>query len=133
MAGLPEGKIKQNKGSFGIDRMDWDALDRKLKSHLYKLWNRLSSGSYFPEPVREVAIKKKSGGIRKLGIPTLLDRIGQEVVKTHLERIVGSCPKRRNKLRCHLPMTGYGSKSSRRFIIFLFRPLLFSLNHLQMN
>ena len=68
--------------------MDWEALDRKLKLHLYKLWNRLSSGSYFPRPVREVAIKKKSGGIRKLGIPTLLDRIAQEVVKTHLERIV---------------------------------------------
>lgn len=81
-------KVKSNKGSFGVDQMDWDALERKRKSHLYKLWNRLSSGSYFPEPVREVAIKKKSGGIRKLGIPTLLDRIAQEVAKTHLERIV---------------------------------------------
>lgn len=81
-------KVKTNKGSFGVDQMDWDALERNLKSHLYKLWNRLSSGSYFPEPVREVAIKKKSGGIRKLGIPTLLDRIAQEVAKTHLERIV---------------------------------------------
>lgn len=81
-------KVKSNKGSFGVDRMDWDALDCKLKLHLYKLWNRLSSGSYFPEPVREVSIAKKSGGVRKLGIPTLLDRIAQEVVKTHLERIV---------------------------------------------
>lgn len=81
-------KVKSNKGSFGVDRMDWIALDRNLKSHLYKLWNRLSSGSYFPEPVREVAIKKKSGGVRKLGIPTLLDRIAQEVAKSHLERIV---------------------------------------------
>jgi RNA-directed DNA polymerase len=81
-------KVKSNKGSFGIDKMDWVTLDRNVKSHLYILWNRLSSGSYFPQPVREVAIKKKSGGIRKLGIPTLLDRIAQEVVKTHLERIV---------------------------------------------
>ena len=81
-------KVKSNKGSFGVDQMDWEALDRNLKSHLYKLWNRLSSGSYFPQPVREVAIKKKSGGERKLGIPTLLDRIAQEVAKTHLERIV---------------------------------------------
>jgi RNA-directed DNA polymerase len=81
-------KVKSNKGSFGVDQMDWDALDRRLKFHLYKLWNRLSSGSYFPAPVREVAIKKKSGGFRKLGIPTLLDRIAQDVVKTHLERIV---------------------------------------------
>lgn len=81
-------KVKSNKGSYGVDQMDWVVLERKLKSHLYKLWNRLSSGSYFPEPVREVTIKKKSGGERKLGIPTLLDRIAQEVVKTHLERIV---------------------------------------------
>lgn len=81
-------KVKTNKGSFGVDQMDWVTLDRNLKSHLYKLWNRLSSGSYFPQPVREVAIKKKSGGERKLGIPTLLDRIAQEVAKTHLERIV---------------------------------------------
>ena len=81
-------KVKSNKGSFGVDKMDWVTLDRDLKSHLYKLWNRLSSGSYFPEPVREVSIKKKSGGTRKLGIPTLLDRIAQEVAKTHLERIV---------------------------------------------
>ena len=81
-------KVRSNKGSFGVDQMDWVTLDRDLKSHLYKLWNRLSSGSYFPQPVREVAIKKKSGGLRKLGIPTLLDRIAQEVVKTHLERIV---------------------------------------------
>ena len=78
-------KVKSNKGGFGVDQMDWDTLDRDLKSHLYKLWNRLSSGSYFPQPVREVAIKKKSGGLRKLGIPTLLDRIAQEVAKTHLE------------------------------------------------
>ena len=75
-------KVKSNKGSYGVDSMDWVTLDRNLTSHLYKLWNRLSSGSYFPEPVREVAIKKKSGGVRKLGIPTLLDRIAQEVVKT---------------------------------------------------
>lgn len=99
-------KVKSNKGSFGVDQMDWDALDRNLNSHLYKLWNRLSSGSYFPEPVREVSIKKKSGGVRKLGIPTLLDRIAQEVVKTHLERIVepqfhGSSYGYRPKKNCH--------------------------------
>ncbi|MBT1706424.1 group II intron reverse transcriptase/maturase [Chryseosolibacter indicus] len=81
-------KVKSNKGGFGVDKMDWIALDRNVKSHLYKLWNRLSSGSYFPMPVREVSIKKKSGGVRKLGVPTLLDRIAQQVAKTHLERIV---------------------------------------------
>src|SRR5687768_524789 len=77
-------KVKSNKGSFGIDKKDWVTLDRNLKSHLYKLWNRLSSGSYFPQAVREVAIAKKTGGVRRLGIPTLLDRIAQEVVKAHL-------------------------------------------------
>ena len=81
-------KVRSNKGSSGIDNLDWDMLDRNLHSELYKLWNRLSSGGYFPKPVKEVAIKKKSGGVRKLGIPTILDRIAQEVVNTHLERIV---------------------------------------------
>lgn len=81
-------KVKANKGSSGIDGMDWEALDSNLKPSLYKLWNRLSSGSYFPTPVKEVAIKKKAGGERKLGIPTILDRIAQQVVKNHLERIL---------------------------------------------
>jgi group II intron reverse transcriptase/maturase len=81
-------KVKSNKGSSGIDNLDWDTLDRDLSSQLYKLWNRLSSGTYFPMPVKEVPIKKKSGGVRKLGIPTILDRIAQEGVKAHLERIV---------------------------------------------
>ena len=81
-------KVRSNKGSSGIDGLDWETLDRNPSSHLYKLWNRLSSGSYFPMPVKEVPIKKKSGGVRKLGVPTIVDRIAQEVVKTHLERIV---------------------------------------------
>ncbi len=81
-------KVKLNQGSGGIDGMEWEDLDKDLNRHLYKLWNRLSSGSYFPPPVKEVEIGKKDGGIRKLGIPTILDRIAQEVVKTHLERIV---------------------------------------------
>ncbi len=81
-------KVKANKGSAGIDNMSWSDLDKDLSAQLYKLWNRLTSGSYFPMPVKEVEINKKSGGVRKLGIPTILDRIAQEVTKTHLERIV---------------------------------------------
>ncbi len=81
-------KVRANKGSGGIDDMTWEWLDNNLKTELYKLWNRLTSGSYFPMPVKEVPIKKKGGGERKLGIPTLLDRIAQQVVKTHLERLV---------------------------------------------
>ena len=78
-------RVKQNKGSGGIDGMNWADLEKDLDRQLYKLWNRLSSGSYFPPPVKEVEIPKKDGGMRKLGIPTILDRIAQEVVRTHLE------------------------------------------------
>lgn len=81
-------KVKSNNGGGGIDNMSWADLDKDLDKHLYKLWNRLSSGSYFPLPVKEVEIAKKDGGIRKLGIRVLLDRIAQEIVKVHLERIV---------------------------------------------
>lgn len=79
-------KVKANKGSSGIDRMSWEDLDKDLSSYLYKLWNRLTSGSYFPVPVKQVKIPKKDGGIRKLGVPTLLDRIAQQVVRAYLER-----------------------------------------------
>ena len=81
-------KVRANKGSGGIDKMSWQWLDANLNTELYKLWNRLTSGSYFPVPVKEVIIKKKQGGERRLGIPTLLDRIAQQVVKAHLEPIV---------------------------------------------
>ena len=78
-------KVRKNKGSSGVDGMTWALLESDLPGHLYKLWNRLSSGSYFPQPVKAVQIPKKGGGTRPLGIPTLLDRIAQQVVKRHLE------------------------------------------------
>lgn len=78
-------KVRKNKGSSGVDGMTWALLESDLPGHLYKLWNRLSSGSYFPQPVKAVMIPKKGGGSRPLGIPTLLDRIAQQVVKRHLE------------------------------------------------
>lgn len=82
-------KVRANKGSAGIDEMSWADLDKDQDAQLYKLWNRLTSGSYFPPPVKEVEIKKEAGnGVRKLGIPTILDRIAQCVIKTHLEQIV---------------------------------------------
>ena len=81
-------KVRANQGSGGVDEMDWEYLEKNLSSQLYKLWNRLTSGSYFPMPVKEVIIKNKQGGERYLGIPTLLDRIAQQVVKSHLEPIV---------------------------------------------
>lgn len=81
-------KVRANKGGSGVDGMTWAELDSNFQSHLYKLWNRLSSGSYFPQPVLQVEIPKKSGGVRLLGIPTLLDRIAQQVVRDHLEKAV---------------------------------------------
>jgi RNA-directed DNA polymerase len=81
-------KVKANNGGAGVDQMDWSYLEANKKTELYKLWNRLTSGTYFPMPVRQVEITKKTGGIRTLGIPTLLDRIAQEVARVHLEKIL---------------------------------------------
>jgi RNA-directed DNA polymerase len=80
--------VRAKKGSGGIDKMSWEYLEENKKTELYKLWNRLTSGSYYPNAVKQVCIPKKNGGVRKLGIPTLLDRIAQQVVKRHLERKV---------------------------------------------
>jgi RNA-directed DNA polymerase len=78
-------KVKSNKGSAGIDGQTIEDFERRLKKNLFKVWNRMSSGSYFPPPVRTVKIPKKSGGERSLGIPTVADRIAQQVVKARLE------------------------------------------------
>lgn len=78
-------KVKSNKGSGGIDNMSMEQFDAKKSKHLYKLWNRMASGSYFPPPVKEVEIPKKDGSVRKLGIPTISDRVGQMVVKDLIE------------------------------------------------
>jgi len=77
--------VKANAGSAGIDRQSLLDFERKLKDNLYKLWSRLSSGSYFPPPVMGVLIPKKAGGTRTLGIPTVSDRIAQMVVKLEFE------------------------------------------------
>jgi RNA-directed DNA polymerase len=78
-------KVRSNHGSAGVDRVSIEEYELKLTDNLYKLWNRLSSGSYFPKPVREVEIPKSDGKKRKLGIPTISDRIAQEVIKSYLE------------------------------------------------
>ncbi len=78
-------QVRSNKGSAGIDAISMQEFDANRSSHLYKLWNRLASGSYFPPPVKEVGIPKKDGSIRKLGIPTISDRVGQMVVKMYIE------------------------------------------------
>ena len=81
-------EVRSNKGSGGIDNMSIEDLEKTKSKELYKLWNRLTSGSYLPMYVRQVTIPKKLGGERKLGIPTVLDRVAQQVVKHHLEKIV---------------------------------------------
>lgn len=78
-------KIKANAGAAGIDGETITEFERDLKGNLYKIWNRLSSGSYFPPPVKAVPIRKKHGGERILGVPTVKDRIAQEVIKIILE------------------------------------------------
>jgi RNA-directed DNA polymerase len=78
-------RVKENKGAAGVDDQSIEDFEKRLKKNLYKIWNRMSSGSYFPPPVRTVKIPKKNGGERKLGIPTVADRIAQQVVKARLE------------------------------------------------
>ena len=78
-------KVIAKDGSAGIDKQSIDMFNQKLSDNLYKIWNRMTSGSYFPPPVRTVFIPKKQGGKRPLGIPTVGDRIAQGVVKDYLE------------------------------------------------
>jgi len=78
-------KVKSNKGSAGVDRESLEEFQQDLSGNLYKIWNRLASGSYHPQPVKEVEIPKANGGKRKLGIPTVSDRIAQQVIKSYLE------------------------------------------------
>lgn len=81
-------RVKANGGAAGVDSETIEEFEKDLKDNLYKLWNRMSSGAYFPPPVRTVEIAKDNGGVRKLGIPTVADRIAQTVVKMYLEPLV---------------------------------------------
>jgi len=81
-------RVKANKGSAGVDEMSIEEFDKNYKNNLYKIWNKMSSGSYMPPPVMLVEIPKKDGGIRPLGIPTVADRIAQTVVAGLLEKEV---------------------------------------------
>jgi len=81
-------RVKANGGAAGVDAESIAAFEEDLKNNLYKIWNRMSSGTYFPPPVRAVGIPKKDGGERRLGIPTVGDRVAQTVVKMYLEPAV---------------------------------------------
>lgn len=84
-------RVRANRGAAGIDRQSLAGFEENLSGNLYKVWNRMSSGSYFPPAVKEVCIPKKSGGIRKLGVPTVADRVAQTVVKMYLEPLLDPC------------------------------------------
>ena len=80
--------VKAKKGTGGIDGVTLEKFEENLKDNLYKIWNRLSSGSYFPASVKAVAIPKKNGGERILGVPTIEDRIAQMVIRLKFEALV---------------------------------------------
>ena len=77
--------VKANKGAGGVDRVDFEMFEKNWKNRLYTLWNRMSSGTYFPKPVQGVEIPKKNGKVRLLGIPTIEDRVAQMVLRNRLE------------------------------------------------
>src|SRR5258708_3880015 len=80
--------VKSNRGAAGVDEQTIEQFEADLSGNLYKIWNRMSSGSYFPPPVRVISIPKKSGGERVLGVPTVADRVAQMVVKQVIEPIL---------------------------------------------
>ncbi|WP_203224845.1 hypothetical protein [Candidatus Glomeribacter gigasporarum] len=80
-------QVKANRGAAGVDGQSIKEFEIEEVNHLYRLWNRLASGSYFPPPVLRVEIPK-AGGKRPLGVPTVSDRIAQTVVKRYLEPLV---------------------------------------------
>ena len=82
-------RVAVNKGAPGVDEVSISGFAQDLKGNLYKIWNRLSSGTYFPPPVRAVEIPKPHGpGMRVLGVPTVADRVAQTVVRLYLEPLV---------------------------------------------
>src|SRR5207249_9734140 len=79
-------RVKANKGAAGVDGMSVEEFESDLKNNLYRIWNRMSSGTYFPPAVKAVEIPKPhGGGTRVLGVPTVTDRIAQTVVALELE------------------------------------------------
>jgi RNA-directed DNA polymerase len=78
-------KVRAKKGAPGVDAVSLEVFEKDLKNNLYKIWNRMSSGTYFPPPVRAVEIPKTGGGVRVLGVPTVGDRIAQTVAARVIE------------------------------------------------
>ena len=84
-------QVKANKGAPGVDGQALEEFESDLKNELYRVWNRMSSGTYFPPPIRAVEIPKPHGkGVRLLGVPTIADRVAQTVVAMQLEAVGGA-------------------------------------------
>jgi RNA-directed DNA polymerase len=81
-------QVRRNRGSAGVDGVSVEAFEKDLKNNLYKIWNRMSSGTYFPPPVLAVEVPKQDGGVRVLGVPTVADRVAQTVAAKVLEAVV---------------------------------------------
>lgn len=81
-------RVRANRGAAGIDEETIAEFEKNLSRNLYKIWNRMAAGSYFPPPVKEVGIPKRSGGTRFLGVPTVGDRVAQTVAKQYLEPLL---------------------------------------------
>jgi RNA-directed DNA polymerase len=79
-------QIKQGGRGVGVDQVTIEMIEENPRKYLYPVWNRLASGSYFPPPVKEVSIPKSNGKVRLLGIPTMCDRVAQEVIREELEK-----------------------------------------------
>jgi RNA-directed DNA polymerase len=97
-------RVKSNKGAPGVDGVSIEDFEADLKNNLYRVWNRMSSGTYFPPPVKAVEIPKTGGGVRTLGVPTVADRVAQTVVAMELEKRV--------EPRFHPDSYGYRPKRS---------------------
>lgn len=81
-------RVKANKGASGVDGVTIEAVTKNIRKYLYPMWNRMASGSYYPKAVRQVLIPKGDGKMRPLGIPSIVDRVAQQVIATELEQIV---------------------------------------------
>jgi RNA-directed DNA polymerase len=114
-------QVKRNKGAAGVDGVSVEEFEADLKNNLYRIWNRMSSGTYFPPPVKAVEIPKQHGtGTRTLGVPTVADRIAQTVVALALEARTESIfhtdsygyrPGSHHLMRCGSAASGVGRRT----------------------
>jgi hypothetical protein len=92
--------VKANKGAAGMDGQSMEDFEADLKNNLYKLWNRLSSDSYFPPPVKRVEIPKANGKLRPLGIPTIADRIAHQIRRRFTQCSLELCEEKTKIVYC---------------------------------